>query len=49
MTIQAAAAPPQSQAFALVGAIIIIPIILIYTAWGYYVFRGKVNPGEAYH
>lgn len=49
MTIQAAAAPPQSQAFALVGAFIIIPIILIYTAWGYYVFRGKVKPGEAYH
>jgi len=49
MTIQAAAAPPQSQAFALVGAVIIIPIILIYTAWGYYVFRGKIKPGEAYH
>jgi cytochrome bd ubiquinol oxidase subunit II len=29
--------------------VIIIPIILIYTAWGYYVFRGKVNKGEAYH
>lgn len=49
ISIQAAAAPPQSQAFALVGAVIIIPVILAYTAWGYYVFRGKVKPGEAYH
>lgn len=49
ITIHAVAAPPQSQAFALIGAVIIIPIILIYTAWGYYVFRGKVKHGEAYH
>ena len=49
MSIQAAAAPPQSQQFALIGAVIIIPIILAYTAWGYYVFRGKVHKGEAYH
>jgi len=49
MSIHAAAAPPQSQQFALIGAVIIIPIILIYTAWGYYVFRGKVNKDEAYH
>lgn len=49
MSIYAAAAPPQSQQFALIGAVIIIPIILAYTAWGYYVFRGKVHKGEAYH
>jgi len=49
MSIYAAAAPPQSQQFALIGAVIIMPIILIYTAWGYYVFRGKVHKGEAYH
>ena len=49
MSIHAAAAPPQSQQFALIGAVIIIPIILAYTAWGYYVFRGKVHKGEAYH
>ncbi|MCY1495009.1 Cytochrome bd-I ubiquinol oxidase subunit 2 [compost metagenome] len=44
-----AAAPPQSQGFALVGALFIIPFILGYTAWSYYVFRGKVKHGEGYH
>jgi cytochrome bd ubiquinol oxidase subunit II len=44
-----AAAPPQSQGFALVGALLIIPIILMYTAWAYYVFRGKVTGSEGYH
>ena len=44
-----AAAPPQSMGFALVGALFIIPIILTYTAWSYYVFRGKVRAGEGYH
>ena len=44
-----AAAPPQSQAFALVGAVFIIPVILIYTVWTYYVFRGKVTGSEGYH
>lgn len=31
----------------LVGAAILIPIILAYTGWAYWVFRGKV--GEGYH
>jgi cytochrome d ubiquinol oxidase subunit II len=44
-----AAAPPQSMGFTLVGALFIIPFILGYTAWSYYVFRGKVRPGEGYH
>ncbi len=29
----------------LVGALLIIPVILGYTCWSYYVFRGKVQPG----
>lgn len=49
ISIYAAAAPPQSQMFALIGALVIIPVILIYTGWAYYVFRGKVDPDEAYH
>ncbi|MBY4895657.1 cytochrome d ubiquinol oxidase subunit II [Cupriavidus sp. AU9028] len=49
ITIWDAAAPPQSQGFALVGALFIIPIILMYTFWSYYVFRGKVRVGEGYH
>jgi cytochrome d ubiquinol oxidase subunit II len=44
-----ASSPPQSQGFALVGALFIIPIILTYSAWSYHVFRGKVKPGEGYH
>lgn len=44
-----AASPPQSLGFALVGALFIIPFILAYTAWSYYVFRGKVKIGEGYH
>lgn len=48
VTIWDAAAPPQSQSFMLVGAMIIIPIILIYTAWAYWVFRGKAGV-HGYH
>ncbi|KQN07090.1 ubiquinol oxidase subunit II [Sphingobium sp. Leaf26] len=47
VTIWAAAAPPQSQLFMLVGTMFIIPVIIAYTAWSYWVFRGKV--GEGYH
>nr|WP_318381654.1 cytochrome d ubiquinol oxidase subunit II [uncultured Enterobacter sp.] len=49
ITLWQAAAPAQSQGFMLVGALLIIPIILVYTFWSYYVFRGKVTPGEGYH
>jgi len=49
ISIWQAAAPPQSQGFALVGALLIIPVILGYTVWSYYVFRGKVRLGEGYH
>jgi len=49
ITIWEAAAPPQSMGFTLVGALLIIPLILMYTAWGYYVFRGKVDETQGYH
>jgi cytochrome d ubiquinol oxidase subunit II len=49
ISIWQAASPPQSQGFVLVGALFIIPIILVYTFWAYYVFRGKVNAGMGYH
>ncbi len=38
-----------SQVFMLPGALLIIPVILMYTAWSYYVFRGKVSGSEGYH
>ncbi len=44
-----AAAPPQSQGFMLVGTLFILPFILGYTFWSYYVFRGKVPQDEGYH
>jgi cytochrome d ubiquinol oxidase subunit II len=50
LSIWAAAAPRSSQIFVLVGVVIILPIILGYTALSYYVFRGKVRHGdEGYH
>ncbi|QOV61945.1 cytochrome d ubiquinol oxidase subunit II [Kosakonia pseudosacchari] len=49
ITLWQAAAPAQSQGFMLVGALLIIPIILVYTLWSYYVFRGKVQHGAGYH
>lgn len=49
ISIREAAAPPESMGFTLVGALLIIPFILAYTAWSYYVFRGKVKSGEGYH
>jgi cytochrome d ubiquinol oxidase subunit II len=47
VTIWDAAAPESSQIFMLVGVAIIMPVILAYTAWAYWVFRGKVE--EGYH
>ncbi|HLP67028.1 MAG TPA: cytochrome d ubiquinol oxidase subunit II [Rhizobium sp.] len=49
ITIQDAAAPPESLAFLLVGAAVLVPIILVYTGYAYWVFRGKVDPEEGYH
>ena len=49
ISIWEAAAPPESQAFLLVGAIVLVPTILAYTAYAYWVFRGKVIAGQHYH
>ncbi len=49
ITIWEAAAPEKSLAFLLVGAAVLIPIILAYTGYAYWVFRGKVDPHEGYH
>ena len=48
LSIWDAAAPSSSQAFMLVGACVLLPLILGYTAWAYWVFRGKVAH-EGYH
>jgi cytochrome d ubiquinol oxidase subunit II len=49
VTLWQAAAPRSSQLFALVGAVIIIPIIMVYTTAGYWIFRGKVTAGGHYN
>lgn len=49
LTIAEAAAPDESLAFALVGTLVLVPLILAYTAYSYWVFRGKVDPDEGYH
>lgn len=47
-TIWEAAAVSTSQSLLLVGVIIFLPIILIYTAYSYYVFRGKTSHERMY-
>ena len=49
ITIWQAAAPENSQLFMIVGVAVLIPLILGYTAWAYWVFRGKVQAGHGYH
>ena len=48
ITIWDAAAPERSQSFMLVGIALTMPLILGYTGWAYWVFRGKVGD-EGYH
>jgi cytochrome d ubiquinol oxidase subunit II len=49
ITIWQAASPENSQIFMLFGVAVLIPLILAYTAWAYWVFRGKVRAGSGYH
>ena len=49
VTLWEAAAPRASQVFMLVGASVLIPVILLYTAYAYWVFRGKIDPEAGYH
>lgn len=49
LTFWDAAAVPQSQIFMLVGVLIMLPLILGYTVFVYWTFRGKVREGEGYH
>ncbi|MFY2376408.1 cytochrome d ubiquinol oxidase subunit II, partial [Klebsiella pneumoniae] len=49
VSLRQAAAPVMSQSFMLAGSLVIIPVILVYTFWSYYVFRGKVRTDDGYH
>ena len=48
-TLDQAAASESTQAFLLVGTLFLLPVILFYTGWSYWVFRGKVRPDIGYH
>jgi cytochrome d ubiquinol oxidase subunit II len=48
VTVHQAAAPDESLLFLLVGAAVLLPVILAYTAHAYWVFRGKVRAGGGY-
>jgi cytochrome d ubiquinol oxidase subunit II len=49
LTIWDAAAAPSSQLFMLTGTLLLLPLILCYTAFTYWLFRGKVHEGATYH
>jgi cytochrome d ubiquinol oxidase subunit II len=49
LTIWDTAAAPSSQIFMLLGTLPLLPVILIYTGFVYYLFRGKLKEGEGYH
>ena len=44
-----AASSPSTQAFLLIGTLVLLPVILLYTGWSYWVFRGKVRHDIGYH
>lgn len=48
-TLWDAASSPDTQAFLIVGTLFLLPIILMYSAWSYWVFRGKVRADVGYH
>ena len=49
LTVWDTAAAPASQIFMLLGTLLLLPIILGYVAFIYWLFRGKVREGESYH
>jgi len=48
-TLWQAASSPSTQAFLMVGTLFLLPVILFYTGWSYWVFRGKVRADVGYH
>jgi cytochrome d ubiquinol oxidase subunit II len=48
-TLWEAASSSSTQAFLLIGTLFLLPVILMYTAWSYWVFRGKVRGDVGYH
>jgi cytochrome d ubiquinol oxidase subunit II len=49
LTIWETAAAPKSQLFMLIGTLVLLPLVFAHTAYVYWLFRGKIGPGESYH
>jgi cytochrome d ubiquinol oxidase subunit II len=49
ITLWDAAAAPIAQEFLMVGTVFLLPVILMYVFWSYWVFRGKVRSDMGYH
>jgi len=49
LTVWQTAAAPASQVFMLIGTVALLPIVLGYVVFVYWLFRGKVCEGEGYH
>jgi cytochrome d ubiquinol oxidase subunit II len=49
ISIWQAASAPASQAFMLVGAMLVVPVMLGYIAYSYWLFRGKIRADAGYH
>jgi cytochrome d ubiquinol oxidase subunit II len=49
ITYKEAAAPDSSLTFLLVGTVVLLPTIIGYSAYAYWIFRGRLKPGEGYH
>ncbi len=48
-TLWQAASSPETQIFLIVGTMFLLPVIFMYVAWSYWVFRGKVRVDIGYH
>jgi cytochrome d ubiquinol oxidase subunit II len=48
LTYRQAAATPESQSLLLVGTVILLPMVLAYTGFCYYIFRGKASHESLY-
>jgi cytochrome d ubiquinol oxidase subunit II len=49
ITYEQAASTPGALMLVLIGTVVMLPVILGYSAWVYWVFRGKVGPDAGYH
>ncbi|MEJ2641762.1 MAG: cytochrome d ubiquinol oxidase subunit II, partial [Desulfosarcinaceae bacterium] len=48
VTFRHAAAAPEAQSLLIVGTAVLLPMILLYTGYCYYIFRGKSSDETAY-